>query len=145
LLLPRGICFDTNGNILVADSGNHRIQIISGEGKSIGMFGGQGNLDSQLSYPCGLSLDSDGNIIVADSGNKLVKVFSPKGKFVRKIGGPGYFRCPVHCVQCDEYLIALDFYEHCIKVFDREGKYQYQFGKQGKVMGNLNLPGVWPC
>ena len=140
LLLPRGICFDTNGNILVADSGNHRIQIISGEGKSIGMFGGQGNLDSQLSYPCRLSLDSDGNIIVADSGNKLVKVFSPKGKFVKKIGGPGYFRCPVHCVQCDEYLIVSDFYEHCIKVFDREGKYQYQFGKQGEGDGEIKSP-----
>ena len=67
LSFPRGICFDNNRNIFVADS-NHRIQIFNGEGKYMGMFGGEGSRYSQLSYPWGLSLDANGNIIVADSG-----------------------------------------------------------------------------
>ena len=111
------------------------------------MFGGEGSLDSQLSYPYGLSLDANGNIIVADSGNKLIKIFSTDGRFVRKIGGPGSFSCPVHCVQCDEYLIVSDsdHDEHCIKVFSVEGKYQYKFGQQarGEGMVSLILPVVW--
>ena len=94
----------------------------------MGMFGGKGNLDSQLSDPCGLAVDSDGNIIVADAGNKLIEIFSSDGKFLRKIG-QGSLTSPVHCVQCDRYLIVSDDQEHCIKVFPYDGKFQYKFGK----------------
>ena len=109
---PRGIAFHNNGNIFVADNGNHRIQIFRGEGEYVGSFGGFGSLDSQLSFPCGLSVDCDCNIIVADFGHKLIKIFSPDGKFLMKIGGQGSFTLPVHCVQCDRYLIVSDRGEH---------------------------------
>jgi len=138
---PSGICFHNNGNIFVADSLNNRIQIFDEGVRFVHEFGNDGSLDySQLSNPRGLSLDSKSNIIVADSGNKLIKIFSPDGTFVRKIGGPGTFSFPVHCVQCDEYLIVLDQGEHCIKVLDREGNYQYQIGKQGQGDGEFKLP-----
>ena len=137
---PCGICFDNNRNIFVADRGNHRIQIFSGQGKYMGVFGGEGSPYSQLSDPWGLSLDANGNIIVADSGNKLIKIFSNDGAFLRKIGGPGSFCCPVHCVQCDEYLIVSDESGNCIKVFSTEGKYQYEFGELGGGDGRFNYP-----
>ena len=57
-----------------------------------------------------------------------------------KIGGQGSFSCPVHCVQCGEYFIVSDSLEHCIKVFNREGHFQYKFDKQGKGDGELNYP-----
>ena len=137
---PFGIAFDKDGKIFVADSDNNRVQIFNGEGRYMGMFGGKGSLDSQLSDPWGLSLDSQGNIIVADTGNKLIKIFSPDGNFLMKIGGPGSFTCPVHCVQCDEYLIVSDSGDHSIKVFSREGKYKYKFGKKGGGDGKFKYP-----
>ena len=137
---PRGITFHNNGNIFVADNGNHRIQIFNGEGEYVGSFGGRGGFDSQLTHPCGLSVDSDGNIIVADIGNKLIKIFSPDGKFLMKIGGQGYFTFPIHCVQCDRYLIVSDNNEHCIKVFDRNGNFQDLFGMHGGGDGELDSP-----
>ena len=136
---PDGICFDSSRNIFVADSDNHRIQLFNEEGTYKSKFGGKGSANSQLFSPRGLSLDSDGNIIVANL-RKEIKIFSPKGKFVRKIGGPRSFSSPVHCVQCNEYLIVSDYHEHCIKVFDREGNYQYQFGKQGEGNGEFKYP-----
>ena len=137
---PYGITFHKNGNIFVADSGNHRVQILNSEGRSLGMFGGKGNRDNQLYNPCGLTVDNDGNIIVADLGNKLIKIFSPDGKFLTKIGEPGSFGIPIHCVQCDDYLIVSDHSEHCIKVMDRKGDLQYKFGSQGGGDGELNSP-----
>ena len=137
---PCGICFDYNGNILVSENGNDRVQIFSEEGRYVGVFGWDRVLDSQLSYPCGLSLDSDGSIIVADSRNKFIKMFSPDGRFLRKVGGPGSFGFPFHCVQCNECLIVSDFNEHCIKVFNREGDYRYQFGKRGEGNGEFKQP-----
>ena len=139
-IYPFGICFDNNRNIFVVDKDNHRIQFFNGEGKYMGIFGGKGSLDSQLSNPWGLSLDANGNIIVADSGNKLIKIFSTGGNFVRKIGGSDSFSFPVHCVQCDEYLMVSDRNEHCIKVFSTKGEYQYKFGKQGEGDGEFNSP-----
>ena len=137
---PRGITFHKNGNFFVADHGNHRIQIFSGEGEYVGMFGGYGSLDSQLHDPRGLSVDIDGNIIVADSGNKLIKIFSPDGQFLMKIGGQGSFTEPVHCIQCGRYLIVTDPDEHCVKVVDRNGHFQYKFGKHGGGDGEFKFP-----
>ena len=106
------------------------------------MFGGRGNLDSQLFNPLGLSVDSDGKIIVADTGNKVIKIFSLDGKFLMKIGGYGSFTFSIHCIQSDRSLLVSDYQEHCIKVFDRNGNFQYKFGKQGGREGSLIIPVV---
>ena len=70
----------------------------------------------------------------------MIKIFTPDGTFVMKIGGQGSFSCPIHCVQCGEYFIVSDTGEHCIKVFNREGHFQYKFGKTGKGNGEFNYP-----
>ena len=57
-----------------------------------------------------------------------------------KIGGQGSLNGPVHCVQCGEYFIVSDSSEHCIKVFNREGHFQYKFGKKGEGNGEFNYP-----
>ena len=57
-----------------------------------------------------------------------------------KKGGQGSLSDPVHCVQCGEYFIVSDRGEHCIKVFNREGHFQYKFGKEGKGDGEFNCP-----
>ena len=139
-IYPRGIAFHNNGNIFVADKGNHRIQIFSGEGEYVGSFGGKGSLDRHLIFPWSLSVDSAGNIIVVDVGNNLIKIFSPDGKLLKKIDRQGSFTDPIHCVQCDRYLIVSDCKEHRIKVFDRNGNFQYKFGKQGGGDGEFRNP-----
>ena len=60
--------------------------------------------------------------------------------FGNGIGVQSSFSLPVHCVQCGEYFIVSDSDEHCIKVFNREGHFQYKFGKQGKGDGEFNCP-----
>ena len=70
----------------------------------------------------------------------LIKTFTPDGKFIMKIGGQDSLGYPVHCVQCGEYLIVSDQGEHCIKVFNREGHFQYKFGKKGEGDGEFNFP-----
>ena len=57
-----------------------------------------------------------------------------------KIGGRDSLSSPVHCVQCGEYFMASDSGEHCIKVFNKEGHFQYKFGKQGGGDGEFNCP-----
>ena len=138
---PKGIAIDNeNGIFFIPDSFNNRIQLFTGQGEFLSKFGEKGNLDHQLSYPHGLSIGSDGNCIVADSGNKKIKLFSRNGQFLRSIGSEGSFSTPTHCIQYKEYLIASDFEEHCIKVFDKAGHFLYKFGKCGTGYGEFNGP-----
>ena len=46
----------------------------------------------------------------------------------------------MHCIQYDRYLIVSDHSDHCIKVFDRKGKFQYKFGEKGAGDGEFSFP-----
>jgi sugar lactone lactonase YvrE len=75
-LKPGGIAIDpANGNILVADSGNNRIEELSdthgaNPTKVQYFYGG-------LNNPMGVAADAAGNIYVADTGNNRIVVFGP--------------------------------------------------------------------
>ena len=72
---PRDIFVDTNNNIYIADSENHRIikwEPNASEGLVVaGGNGGGGDLN-QLTYPRGVVVDSNGNLYVSDSNNGRV-------------------------------------------------------------------------
>ena len=57
-----------------------------------------------------------------------------------KIGGQGSLIGPYHCVQCGEYFIVSDHSAHCVKVFNREGHFQYRFGEKGVGDGEFDSP-----
>ena len=136
---PNGITF-YNKNIVVSDTLNHRIQIFDDEGHYLKHFGENGKLNHQLNHPIGLSIDSDGNIIIADSDNKSIKIFTLDGQFLRRIGEESTFIDPVHCIQHDNYFIVSDYGDHCINVFDKQGKFLYNFGMRGAGDGEFNSP-----
>ena len=56
------------------------------------------------------------------------------------IGGKDCFTAPFHCVECDESLIVSDSAQSCIKVFNKEGQFQYKFGKKGEEDGEFIHP-----
>ena len=55
-------------------------------------------------------------------------------------GGELSFTYPVHCVQCDRYLVVSDCNEHCIKVLNYNGNFESKFGKQGGGDGEFHYP-----
>ena len=122
----------------MADTDNHRIQIFDDQGHYLHQFGVEGKLSHQLDSPFGLSVDSNGNIIVADINS--IKIFTLDGRFFRRIGEKGSFISPIHCIQHENNFIVSDNKEHCIKVFDKQGKFLYNFGMKGDRNGELNSP-----
>jgi streptogramin lyase len=107
---PFGIAFDTQGNLLVADSGNDAIRRITPKG-IITTIAGTGNAgysgdggpatQATLYFPSAVSIDPSGNIYITDSSNAVIRMIDPSGNIhtvagnhVAGFSGDGGGFCP---------------------------------------------------
>ncbi len=93
--------FAPNGDLYVADPGNHRIRLMTPEGEVTTFagagtpgYGGGGRADgSRLSAlfksPADLAVDAQGTVYLADSGNHDIRKISPSGE-VTTLAGNGH-------------------------------------------------------
>jgi hypothetical protein len=70
-----GVAVDGQGNIIVADSLNDRIQVFDGSGNFLRMWGSEGTGPAQFHCPSGVAVDGQGHFVVADSWNHRIQVF----------------------------------------------------------------------
>ena len=99
---PRGIDIDSEGNLYVGDSWNHRIRKITPDGNvttyagggesigdgSAGAFLNAQDTDARFYTPCGVSVDNFGNVYVADALNHRIRKIDTFGN-VTTIAGSG--------------------------------------------------------
>lgn len=84
---PTGVAVDSRGNIHVADSGNARIQVLSGEGAFVRFYGN--TVEPKLKTPFGIAIDRHDNVYVADSGHERVFVYKSDGSFSHAFSSGG--------------------------------------------------------
>ena len=99
---PHDVALNTDGDYLVADRDNHRVQrcpAASPGGDCETVAGGsQGSGLTELNGPCGIAIDVDGSLLVADTYNhRLLRC--PTGAFCQAIfggfgSGPTEFNFP---------------------------------------------------
>ena len=97
LNMPGGIAVSPNGDIYIADTGNHRVRKISSKGV-ISTVAGNGVPDysgdngpamaATLYRPAGIALDHRGNLYIADSGNHRIRKVSTSG-IISTVAGNG--------------------------------------------------------
>ncbi len=97
---PSAVAVDTNGNLYVADTGNHTIRKITTSGGTVTTFAGAagstGSTDgsgtaARFNAPEGVAVDSAGNVYVADSSNHTVRKISAGGAVSTLAGAAGSF------------------------------------------------------
>jgi len=84
---PHGISLDHQGNIWIADTGNHRVVEIDPQGHYVRSFGQAGDGIAQFHTPFDLLVEHDGNLVILDSENTdALKRFSATGDFITAFG-----------------------------------------------------------
>ncbi|MDO8673004.1 MAG: TIGR03663 family protein [Dehalococcoidia bacterium] len=134
---PRGIAVDTEGNIFVTDTGNHRVQKFNARGEFVGAFGGLGSRDGQFLEPVGIGVDADGNIYVVDTWNHRIQKFDKSFRFVAQIPVNGWESTGI----LNKPLLAVEPGGN-ILVTDPENHRLLRFSAAGTLLGVINKPGT---
>lgn len=96
LSYPSAVAVDGQGNVYIADEGNHRVRKVSAggtittiAGTGVAGFSGDGGpaTSASLYYPQGVAVDGQGNVYIADTSNYRVRKVSPGGTISTFAGG----------------------------------------------------------
>nr|CAD7410529.1 unnamed protein product [Timema poppensis] len=133
LCRPWGVCTNKEGNIIVADRSNNRIQIFQPNGLFLMKFGCNGSEPGQFARPAGVDTDHHGRIIVADKDNHRIQVFTSMGVFLFMFGEHGskngQFNYPWDvAVNSEGMIVVSDTRNHRIQLFAPDGTFLNKYG-----------------
>ena len=140
---PSGIAVDGNGNILVADTNNGRIEKFSPTGNFLSVIASKGTGQGQLGEPNGIAVDRAGNIYVAEVGsNHRVQKLAPDGTFIAEWKGPdlGFYGPRRIAIGPDDSIYVVDQGHTRIVKFGPDGHVLSSWGSKGSGDGQLNDP-----
>ena len=96
---PGGLAVDSNGNLYLADTHNHRIRridtatgaITTVAGTGVSGFAGDNNsaTTAKLTLPHGISIDTQGNIYISDTANHRIRRIDGATGIITTIAGEG--------------------------------------------------------
>uniref|UniRef100_A0A182IV79 B box-type domain-containing protein n=1 Tax=Anopheles atroparvus TaxID=41427 RepID=A0A182IV79_ANOAO len=146
---PWGITVDKDGQILVADRRNNRVQIFYPDGSFKLKFGSKGTANGQFDLPAGICTDGQGRIIVVDKDNHRVQVFTGTGTFLHKFGSYGkecgQFQYPWDvAVNTKGEILVTDSRNHRIQLFSPDGlfisRYSFDGVNHSRYLKGLTTP-----
>ena len=138
---PTAITVDRNGNVLVADTGNERLEKFSPTGSFISatpISSAQGHSGA----PNGIAVDRAGNIYVADARNHCVQKLAPDGALVVEWKGPepGIYGPRRIAIGPDDSIYVVDQGRARIVKFGRDGQVLTVWGTKGTGDGQFDDP-----
>ena len=153
---PNSVAVLPNGDLLVVDTWNYRIQHIDRQGNTIYSWGAPGEYGFAAPSeptdgfwgPRDVAIDSAGRIFIADTGNKRIRVYALEaGRAVHQFdigsGGsaPGELDEPAGlATTSDGRLYIADTWNRRIAIFDASGAHQADFRVRGWYNSSFNRP-----
>lgn len=99
LSYPFGVAVDGSGNVLIADTDNHRIRRVDARSGIISTVAGTGEVgsggdggvatDAQMNTPHGLAVDGEGNLFIADYDDHRVRRVDALSGIITTVAGTG--------------------------------------------------------
>lgn len=139
---PLGIAVAPDGRILVADTGNGRVQEFSRAGVFLVSIGSKGTGHGQFSQPNGIAVDGRGSIYVSEVGNHRVQKLAPDGTFMTEWKGPppGFYGPRRIAIGSDTAIYVVDQGHDRIVKLGPDGGALAAWGSKGNGDGQFNDP-----
>ena len=134
----------TTGKIFIADTYNHRIQVLNKYLVYSHSFGKYGSSPEQFNHPSDVTFDNEGYLYVADFNNHCIKKFTSTGQYISTFSSegsnPGQIIQPTSIIIDNNLLYVSEYGNHRISIFDTNGCFMHCFGKRGSGEGEFNRP-----
>ena len=149
---PWGLAVKPNGEILVAEHGEHCITVCDTEGKkkrfasSSFIEGNDGTTLLTLEDPRGLAFDHHGNVLIVDGKLCCIQKFTSDGLLIIKVGKKGHkaleFYSPVGlAVHPHSWKVYVaDNGNHRVQVLNPDFTFSHTFGEYGTGNDQLQFP-----
>jgi DNA-binding beta-propeller fold protein YncE len=147
---PEGLWISREGEMAIADTGNHRILLWDLEGKPIRSFGSWGSSATwrnppQFNRPGAVMIHPSGKFFVADTLNHRIVVVDGRGlvseSWGRRGSGAGEFDLPrAFALGKSGDVWVLDSGNSRIQVFSAPGAFKLAWGTFGADPGQLKYP-----
>jgi DNA-binding beta-propeller fold protein YncE len=150
---PWGVAVDRSGQVLVADSGNHRVQRTNAwtdamtdlSGRFLGQFGRHGKAADELDTPTDVAVDPAGHLYVVDSGNNRIQKVTREGEILASWGsagsGPGQFHEPLGIALAPGgSLYVTDSGNHRVQKLAADGRPLARWGEPGTGPSQFSGP-----
>ncbi|CAF2363970.1 unnamed protein product [Rotaria sp. Silwood2] len=126
---PSGVAVNAQGDIIVADTNNHRIQIFDSNGRFRFQFGECGKRDGQLLYPNRVAVfRQSGDIVVTErSPTHQIQIYNQYGQFIRKFGANVLQHPRGVCVDNMGHIIVVECKVMRVFIFDINGNVLNKF------------------
>ncbi|XP_074652959.1 uncharacterized protein LOC141907262 [Tubulanus polymorphus] len=126
-----GIAVTKTGDIVIADTENHRIQIFTNDGEFVRKFGDSNDPDLRLHYPVCVAMTPEDHVAVTDAVNQRVKIFSQSGELVSAYGEK-ILEYPYGLAVAENLIVCTDLYRHSVVIINCiTGAKTNEFGKYG--------------
>ena len=127
---PTGIAVDPDGNVLVADTGNGRIEKFSPNGTFVTSI-------EKFDAPNGIAIDRAGNIYVAEVGSKhRIQKLGPDGTFIAQ-WAPGFYGPRRIAIGPDDSIYVVDSGDNRIVKLSSDGEVLASWGSEGSGDGQF--------
>ncbi|XP_035665469.1 tripartite motif-containing protein 2-like [Branchiostoma floridae] len=109
------------------------------------MFSAEGKAVSTFSIPTawarGVAVSpTSGNILIVENENQSVMTFTPSGELVHSFHSDHFSSCYGIAEANDGRILAVDYAEHCVAMFESDGTFIRNIGKRGDGEGEFYRP-----